>query len=99
MSYCFIMFLYPLQGFWSRYFPIYAHLRTELNSKTVGDVKLVSIDFGVDLASSQNYLANRKFGDGPLLAIGCYCIQLATLVYGERPERVVSSGILTEEGM
>ena len=97
---CFV-FITPFtifrQGFWSRFFPIYNHLRGELASKSIGDVHTVVVNFGGDLRQKER-LNNLAMGPGALMDVGCYPIQLATMIFNERPERICASGILSEGG-
>jgi len=42
----------------------------------------------------------RKFGGGAMLSIGCYCTQLASLIFNkEKPEKIISAGFLNEDGI
>ena len=92
-----ISFVIFVQGFWSRFFPIYNHLRDELTSKSIGEVHTVLVNFGYDLRHKQR-LTDPAMGAGALLDVGCYTVQLATMIFNERPERICASGTLSEQG-
>merc|ERR1719204_2377035 len=91
--------VFLLEGFWSRFFPIYNHLRGELANKTIGDVHSVFANFGFDIHSEgKARFQNLAVGSGATLDVGCYPVMLATMVFNERPERISSSGLLADEG-
>ena len=87
-----------LQGVWSRFFPVYDQLRTELQDQSVGDVQLVTVDFGANMRHLDR-LWKKGLGGGAVMDLGIYAIQLALLVLGEEPERVIATGYLNEYGM
>jgi len=87
-----------IEGFWSRFFPIYNHLRDELSSSTIGDIGTVIVNFGFDIKDKER-LADNALGGGALMDIGCYGVMFSTLVYDERPERVCASGIVSDAGV
>jgi dihydrodiol dehydrogenase / D-xylose 1-dehydrogenase (NADP) len=88
-----------LEGIWSRFFPSYKKLREEISSQTVGDVKLISANFGLN-----NWIvdlfAKKDRGGGSMMDIGVYLLQFAVAVYGtEMPKTVKACGILGAEGV
>jgi len=86
-----------LEGFWSRFFPVYNQLREELSKQTVGEVRALSVHFGFEFDSE--VVTDIKLGGGVSLDIGCYAVQLANLVFnGERPEKIIAHGLLFPSG-
>ncbi|KAL4220384.1 hypothetical protein ACF0H5_020787 [Mactra antiquata] len=82
-----------IEGVWSRFFPSYNKIRQELTNTTVGDVKLVNVNFCVPISEIER-VKNAKLGGGGCLDIGCYAIQFACFVYGEMPESVTAVGTM-----
>ena len=90
--------IFPSQGLWSRFFPVYDELRKELEEKTVGKVNFVSVNFGANLKWLDR-LQKKSLGGGCVLDLGVYAIQLALLAYGhEEPEKILVNGFLNDEG-
>lgn len=91
-----------MEGFWSRFFPIYAHLRGELAAKTIGDIHTITVNFGFKLFSNpadNERVTNPELGGGGIMDIGCYAIQLATMIFNEKPSKIESHGLLMDTGV
>ena len=90
-----------MDAFWTRFFPVMAKLRELLAAKAIGDVMLVQADFGYRTASiapeSRTY--NPDLAGGALLDVGCYCLQLASMVYGKQPRDIASQVTLGSTGV
>ena len=79
------------------FFPVYQRVREELSAGTIGEVGLVQANFGKNIMHVKR-MTQRDLGGGALLSLGSYPIQLAVLVFGEAPQKIVASGILTDQG-
>lgn len=90
-----------LEGFWTRFFPVYKQLQTELTNGSIGSVRGVTGYFGVNFDwEKQERIADKKLGGGIMLDIGCYLVQLACLVFNhEKPERIFAHGSLHHTGV
>ena len=66
-------------------------LRKQISEGAIGEVKYISASFGVK--------GNRIYGGGAVLDLGVYPITLATMIFGEEPESVQSSGWLMPTGV
>jgi dihydrodiol dehydrogenase / D-xylose 1-dehydrogenase (NADP) len=72
--------------------------RNELDAGSIGDIKVVSINFGANI-SHINRLAKKEMGGGALLDIGCYAVMFTNFIFGpEKPHKIVASGQLLETG-
>ena len=83
-----------------RVFPAMIKLRQLLSEGTIGEVKYVQASLGFpgdEEAISR--LSNRSIGGGAVLDVGVYVINLATMIFGEKPEVVQSSGWLMPTGV
>jgi len=79
-----------MEAIWTRCFPAYKQLRTEIANGSLGNIRLLTANFGFDAPNVPN-LAERDLGGGILLNVGCYVIQLANLVFQDRKPSVVKA--------
>lgn len=90
-----------MEAFWTRFFPAMTKLRELLARKVIGDVMLVQADFGYRTGNivpdSRTY--NPALAGGALLDVGCYCVQLASMVYGAQPREIASQVTLGDTGV
>ncbi|KAG8253982.1 trans-1,2-dihydrobenzene-1,2-diol dehydrogenase-like [Homalodisca vitripennis] len=89
--------LFLMEAVWSRCFPVYEELRKALLSKTIGDVLYVNTQFGAKIEVDRIW--KKELGGGTVLDLGIYTLQMATLVLGNSPIKVVAAGHLNDEGV
>ncbi|OQV25038.1 Trans-1,2-dihydrobenzene-1,2-diol dehydrogenase [Hypsibius exemplaris] len=88
-----------MEAIWTRTFPAYKQLKSEIEQQTIGDVQLVTANFGCN-APNVPSLAQRNLGGGVLLNVGCYMIQLATLVFPNKmPTSIKAAATLNDDGV
>ncbi|XP_046558506.1 trans-1,2-dihydrobenzene-1,2-diol dehydrogenase-like [Haliotis rubra] len=90
--------LFFMEGFWSRFFPVYEKVREELSSNSIGDVVLTQNSFCVNIYNMAR-VNDKKLGGGGLMDIGCYCVMTADMIFKERPEKVIAEGEVTDDGV
>ncbi|XP_056398262.1 trans-1,2-dihydrobenzene-1,2-diol dehydrogenase-like [Hyla sarda] len=91
--------VFLMEAFWSRFFPVYEEIRSLLDQKVIGEVKLVRAEFCANLVGVPR-VVKQELGGGAVLDIGCYCIQFASMVFnGEKPESVTAKGFLHDTGV
>ena len=81
-----------------RFFPALAELRKQIAEGVIGEVQYVSAHFGFQGGSKIPRLYDPKLGGGAVLDVGVYTINFATMIFGERPESIQSSGWLMSTG-
>ena len=90
-----------MEAFWTRFFPVMVKLRQLLAANAIGDVMLVQADFGYRtrgiVPDSRAYSPN--LAGGALLDVGCYCVQLASMIYGKQPRDIASQVTLGSTGV
>ena len=90
-----------MEAFWTRFFPVMVKLRELLAEKVIGDVMLVQADFGYRtgdiVPESRTY--SPALAGGALLDVGCYCVQLASMIYGAQPSEIASQVTLGSTGV
>jgi len=92
--------LFIMDAIWTRFMPSIFELRRILHEGIIGDVQMINCSFGFRPPyDPQERLFNPALGGGTLLDIGIYPIQLAFMVYGEKPQELISSAYLGETGV
>uniref|UniRef100_A0A914W6I3 Trans-1,2-dihydrobenzene-1,2-diol dehydrogenase n=1 Tax=Plectus sambesii TaxID=2011161 RepID=A0A914W6I3_9BILA len=83
--------LFLMEGYWSRFFPVWKQVKSEVQQKTIGDVNIMQCDFGF-MKHAENKMS-LAMGGGNLMATGCYPIMFALSIFGvERPELIAAMG-------
>jgi predicted dehydrogenase len=91
--------LFLMEGMWTRFFPLMEEVRRLVSDGTVGEVKMLNVDFGfrADLDPASR-LFDPALGGGALLDVGVYCVSFASMVLG-RPTRALGLSHLGETGV
>jgi len=75
--------LFLMEAMWTRFLPPIVRLRELLAEGVIGDVRLVSADFGIRIQRDPNHrLFDPCLGGGCLLDVGIYPINLANMILG-----------------
>jgi len=93
--------LFLMEGYWSRFFPVYEEVRKALKNEEIGEPKFVQGNFGhqVDPAELARVL-KKSLGGSSLMDFGCYLVMFSTMIFnGQRPESVHAIGKLNEDGV
>jgi len=91
--------LFIMEAIWSRFLPSYQFLKQQLRDKVIGDVRHVSVNFGIPIAEIER-VAKKALGGGTVLDIGVYCINLILVALnGERPQEIKATGHLNADGV
>jgi dihydrodiol dehydrogenase / D-xylose 1-dehydrogenase (NADP) len=85
--------LFLMEAYWSRFFPVYKLIRTELDKGSIGQPKLVTATFGFPLNPD---VLSKELASGTLLGIGCYCTMLSMFVFREKPEKISATGFFNK---
>jgi dihydrodiol dehydrogenase / D-xylose 1-dehydrogenase (NADP) len=92
--------LFLMEAMWTRFLPVLGRVRELLTDGVIGDVRMVTADFGFRAPfNPQGRLFNPELGGGGLLDVGIYPVSLASMVFGSRPARVSSMAHLGETGV
>jgi predicted dehydrogenase len=91
--------VFLMEAMWTRYMPIFVHLRDLLAQQVIGDVRMIHIDFGFRARfNPEHRLFKPELGGGALLDVGIYPVSLASMILGQ-PERIASMAHLGETGV
>ena len=91
--------LFLMEGMWTRFFPLMQRLRKILADGTIGEPRMLTVDFGFRAEPDpSSRLFDPKLGGGAMLDVGVYCVSLASMVLG-RPVRGTGYAHLGETGV
>lgn len=91
--------IFLMEAMWTRFFPLMFRLREILAAGTLGEVRMVEVDFGFRTSfNPKSRLFDPALGGGALLDVGIYPISLASMILG-RPAHIQSTAHLGETGV
>jgi len=91
--------LFLMEAMWMRFLPAIVHVRQILAEQTLGDVRMLSADFGLQFAyDPAGRLFAPELGGGALLDLGVYPVSFAHMVYG-RPVTILSLASMGRTGV
>ncbi len=91
--------VFLMEAMWTRYLPIMARVRELIADGTIGEVRMVTADFGFRTGvNPKGRLFDPELGGGGLLDVGIYPISLAYMLLGV-PSNIVSAAHLGETGV
>lgn len=91
--------LFAMEATWMRFTPLIAKLRRMLADNQVGDIRMVTADFGIRVEFDPNFrLFNPKLGGGGMLDVGIYPLSLAQMILGT-PSKVTGVAELGQTGV
>jgi len=92
--------LFIMDAIWTRFMPSMYEVRRMLHEGTLGEVQMVNATFGFKPAyDPEARLFNPELGGGTLLDIGIYPIQLAFMVYGQKPDSFLTTAHIGTTGV
>ena len=59
------------------------YIRKELENKTIGDIRLIRVDFGFPFRGLQDFRYNKEMGGGALMDCGGYVLKLVSVLLGK----------------
>jgi len=91
--------LFLMEAMWMRFLPGIVHALQILAEKALGDVRLLSADFGLKFAfDPAGRLFSPELGGGALLDLGVYPVSFASMIFG-RPASIVSLATMGRTGV
>ena len=72
-----------IENFGFVYHPQMARIRENINSGSIGEVRLIRTNFGFPHRGANDFRYKKELGGGAVLDCGCYTLKLATLLLGE----------------
>ena len=91
--------LFLLEAHWTRFLPLMAEMQTRVQMGEIGELRMLQTDFGFRAGfDPAGRLFDPALGGGALLDIGCYCISLASMLFG-KPTHISGLAHLGETGV
>lgn len=91
--------LFLMEGMWTRFYPLMERVRELLSSGTIGEARLLDVDFGFRAPFDPSHrLFDPELGGGALLDVGVYCVSLSSMIFGA-PVRISGLAHLGETGV
>lgn len=91
--------VFLMEAMWTRYLPLVVELRRMLAEGIIGEVRMITGDFGYRAGfNAESRTFNPALGGGALLDVGIYPLSFASMILGT-PTRIVSMAELGETGV
>jgi len=92
--------LFLMEAMWTRYLPTIVQTRKWIAEGAIGEVKSVTANFSFDIGfQPEHRLLNKKLGGGSLLDAGIYPVSFASMVFGQQPDKIMSTAYIGETGV
>ncbi|MFS0880390.1 Gfo/Idh/MocA family protein [Metabacillus niabensis] len=92
--------LFLMEGMWTRFLPPIRKVNEWLQAGKIGEVGLVKADFGFRMDwDPKHRLLNPDLGGGALLDAGIYPVSFASMIFGSKPEKILSTAYIGETGV
>jgi predicted dehydrogenase len=88
-----------MEAFMYRFHPRTLRVQELLRAGAIGKVQLVRASFGFHLTDPSNVRLSAELAGGALMDVGCYCVNFARMVLGERPARASASARWAASGV
>jgi dihydrodiol dehydrogenase / D-xylose 1-dehydrogenase (NADP) len=91
--------LFFMEAMWTRYLPVYDHVRKWMAEDAIGEVQIVQADFGFcrEFGAEDRHL-NMALGGGALLDVGVYPVAIASMIFGGPPAILACTARLAATG-
>ncbi|WP_435924265.1 Gfo/Idh/MocA family protein [Paenibacillus sp. DYY-L-2] len=92
--------LFLMEAMWTRFLPPIVQVRKWLEEGKIGEVKLLKAEFGFRSDwNPEGRLLNPQLGGGALLDAGIYPVSFASMIFGTKPEKIMSTAHIGETGV
>jgi dihydrodiol dehydrogenase / D-xylose 1-dehydrogenase (NADP) len=92
--------LFLMEAMWSRYFPVMGKVHEWLDSGVLGDLRMITADFGFRREGpSEERKVSPNRGGGALLDVGVYPISFASWIFGKYPIQITGLTSLYDTGV
>ncbi|MGV2940546.1 Gfo/Idh/MocA family protein [Mesobacillus sp. LC4] len=92
--------LFLMEAMWTRFLPPILKVREWIDSGKIGEVLLVKADFGFRAPwNPEGRLLNPALGGGALLDVGIYPVTFASMIFGTKPDKILSTAHIGETGV
>ncbi|TDQ41178.1 Gfo/Idh/MocA family protein [Aureibacillus halotolerans] len=92
--------IFLMEAMWTRYLPAVVQARQWIEEGRIGEVQSLTANFGFNAGwNPGSRLLDKSLGGGALLDAGIYPVSFASMVFGQQPDRILSSAHIGETGV
>ncbi len=92
--------VFLMEALWTRYLPVYQQVRQWLEAEAIGDLRLLTSTFGINVPQDQEERwLNPELAGGTLLDMGVYPIAVSQWVMGQMPQSFSAQAYLGKTGV
>jgi predicted dehydrogenase len=92
--------VFIMEALWTRFLPIYKHIRKWIDVGEIGDIRHVYSTLGfVAKRDPADRLLNIELAGGAVLDLGVYTSGMTQWVYGNKPMKIYASGNIGDTGV
>lgn len=92
--------VFLMEAMWTRYLPAIVKLRETLSTDVIGEIRMIKADFAyVGNQDPKGRLRNPMLAGGALLDLGVYPLYFSAMVFGTRPEKILTAALIGETGV
>ncbi len=85
-----------MEAFMYRFHPRVKRVLELLQSRTLGDLRLVRAGFTFTVANPENIRLQPELGGGALMDVGCYCVNVGRTLLGSEPVQAQAFAVWSE---
>jgi predicted dehydrogenase len=92
--------IFLMEAMWTRFLPVYTHVRKWLEEKAIGEIQLVRSTLGfVARREKDDRFLNPALAGGAILDMGMYNISASQLAFKKQPLEVAATGYIGQTGV
>jgi dihydrodiol dehydrogenase / D-xylose 1-dehydrogenase (NADP) len=92
--------VFLMEAMWTRYLPAIVKLRETLKTNVIGEIRMIKADFAyVGNQDPKGRLRNPMLAGGALLDVGVYPLYFAAMVFGTKPEKILTAALIGDTGV
>ena len=92
--------VFLMEAMWTRFIPIVAKVRELVRGGAIGEVRMLSADFGFRAhPDAESRLFAPKYAGGSLLDVGVYAVSFVSMILGKQPESTAGLAHIGEMGV
>jgi predicted dehydrogenase len=88
-----------MEAFMYRFHPQTLQVQALLRSGAIGQVRQIRASFSFYVAGANNVRLSAELAGGALMDVGCYCVNMARMAAGARPEQVSAFAVWAASGV
>ena len=92
--------VFLMEAMWTRFLPVIVEVRKRIENGDIGDVRMVSADFGFRAnINPTGRLWDLNLAGGALMDIGIYTVSFASMIFGMQPTDIAGGAQIGETGV